>query len=626
MEKMISVINNNLISVINGIKEHKASAEELLATIKNEMDRKVDIAQEYKNNVEDAKNKIARLEAEIKDLEKDLEDLNHKFDGKDFREILNAGNKEINSKIIEKRKAISVQGKRILDITDKAHDLKEELVDLKNRRTAAEEDLVKTNIVINYYEPNINNMIDFTTYHIDELQGFSVPEYDEEEIEKIDINKIADGKIFEEIVDISNSEPDADLVEKALNNKQAFDEEFAELISEDSIVSSDSMTETLDSIISTGKDIVSSGKYVGMIDFNDKNLTGPITVASEEQEETGALGETEFDDFEETTEEPKEEVEEVKEDSTEDVNSETTEEVKEDSNIEDEEMMIVFDDDKESQQEESSNEEETTKENVENNEEINFDDFIISFDDVAEELNLNESTTEENTESVQEEPEEVIVTEDSLSDTTTFDSTIFETEEPVEETTDEENVDKYFDNEVSIPGFDDKYEDTAPEATPISEDLGSTKKEVIKNLLLKTGASEEDIDKYVTDVKDIDTDRLKREVENDKEREIADILVGVMPLKEDVIQDVLDLDNEQNKVLKKAAGRRYITINAFPDIVKTNFETIKNLGVKDPIGILINHPTRFTMNPTNFNDILDKYDEEDLVRCLDKNGAVIDKL
>jgi hypothetical protein len=99
-----------------------------------------------------------------------------------------------------------------------------------------------------------------------------------------------------------------------------------------------------------------------------------------------------------------------------------------------------------------------------------------------------------------------------------------------------------------------------------------------------------------------------------------------MPLKEDVIQEVIGLTDEQNKVLKKAAGRRYITINAFPELVKDNFDTIKNLGVKDPIGIFINHPTRFTMNPSNFKDVLDKYDEEDLIRCLDKNGAVIDKL
>ena len=107
MEKMISVINENLNSVVNGIKDHKASTEELVSTIKTEMDKRVDVAQEYKNNVEDAKNKIARAEAEIKDLEKDLEDLNEKFDGKDFKEILNAGNKEINSKIIEEKSNLS---------------------------------------------------------------------------------------------------------------------------------------------------------------------------------------------------------------------------------------------------------------------------------------------------------------------------------------------------------------------------------------------------------------------------------------------------------------------------------------------------------------------------------------
>jgi hypothetical protein len=287
MEKMISVINDNLNSVVSGIKDHKASTEELLATIKNEMDKKVDIAQEYKNNVEDAKAKIARSEAEIKDLEKDLEDLNQKFDGKDFREILNAGNKEINSKIIEKRKAISIQGKRILDVTDKAHDLKEELVDLKNRRNAAEEDLVKTNTLLNYYETNIANMIDFTTYHVDELEGYSVPNYDEDEIEDVDINKIADGKIFEEIADLSNTEPDAKLVEKALNHKEEFDSEFAELLNEENKVNSDTMTDTLESIISTGKDIISSGKYVGMMDYiDDTNSVEPTeTVIDEEIEE-----------------------------------------------------------------------------------------------------------------------------------------------------------------------------------------------------------------------------------------------------------------------------------------------------------------------------------------------------
>lgn len=587
MEKMISVINENLNSVVNGIKDHKASTEELVSTIKTEMDKRVDVAQEYKNNVEDAKNKIARAEAEIKDLEKDLEDLNEKFDGKDFKEILNAGNKEINSKIIEKRKAISVQGKRILEITDKANDLKEELVDLKNRRSAAEADLAKTNTLLSYYETNINNMIDFTTYHVDELEGYSIPNYDEEDIEEVDINKIADGKIFEEIADISKAEPDAKLVEKALNNKEEFEEEFAELLDEDNKVSSDSMTDTLESIISTGKDIISSGKYVGMMDYIDEsNTTGPITVIDEEVEDSPEIEENPVEINEDVFEEEVEETTESEEVEEETIESEDDENVEIEADVEEVENEIP---------------------EIENPEDINFDDFIISFDDVNEELNLDD------------ESEEV---EDQEENTFASDETA----------TDEENIENYLGDDVSIPGFhdefDDRYEDSYPssEITPIEDNLGDSKKEVVTNLLLKTGATEEDINKYVDNFDEIDLDRLKREIENDKERELADILVSVIPLKEDIIQDELGLDNDQNKVLKKNAGRRYIAMNAYPEIVKANFEAIKNLGVKDPIGILINHPTRFTMNPTNFLDVLDKYDEEDLVRCLDKNGAVIDKL
>ncbi len=590
MEKMISVINDNLISVVNGIKEHKEQTEGLLANIKNEIDKKVDIAQEYKNNVEDAKNKIARTEAEIKDLEKDLEDLNQKFDGKDFREILNAGNKEINSKIIEKRKAISVQGKRILDVTDKAQDLKEEIVDLKNRKLATEEDLLKTNTLLNYYETNINNMIDFTTYHVDELEGYSIPNYGEEDIEDVDINRIEDGSIFEEIADISKTEPDSKLVDKALNDKEAFDEEFADLLSEEGKLDSDTMTDTLESIISTGKDIISSGKYVGMMDYlEEKEAEYKEKVVDEEVEDPIEIS---IDEEEVTTEPVTEEVEETA------------------TEAEPEEPVV---------------EEDIPEDEVVNPEDINYDDFLISFEDVQEKLNSEDEEKEEP--ATEDEPEE---TEES----------------------DEETMDKYFkDDDFSVPGFEDEFEDQyedsfptdevvdeepveeteeeskeTPEIVPITEDLGSSDKDKIINLLLKTGVSEEEIYEYVKNFKDIDVDRLKREVENDKNREMADILVGVMPLQEDVIQDVLGLNDEQNKVLKKAAGRKYITINAFPDLVKHNFETIKNLGVKDPIGIFINHPGRFTMNPSNFDEILDKYDEEDLIRCLDKNGAVIDKL
>jgi hypothetical protein len=439
-------------------------------------------------------------------------------------------------------------------------------------------------------------MIDFTTYHVDELEGYSVPNYDEDEIEEVDINKIADGKIFEEIADLSNTEPDAKLVEKALNHKEEFDSEFAELLNEENKVNSDTMTDTLESIISTGKDIISSGKYVGMMDYiDDTNSVEPTeTVIDEEIEEEPTYNTQEIeissDVFEE---EPENEESDEKHGS--DVAGEMV-----GSSVEGETVET---------------EEEPTEEKaeIEAPEDINFDDFLISFDDVNEELKLDENEDEEEIEDEEVEEET--------------------TEEESEEQTDEENMDKYFNDDFTVPGFEDEYEDSYPEEddskseiTPIEEDLGSDNKEIVTNLLLKTSVTPEEIEKYVKDFTEIDADRLKREIENDKDREMADILVSAMPLKEDVIQEVIGLTDEQNKVLKKAAGRRYITINAFPELVKDNFDTIKNLGVKDPIGIFINHPTRFTMNPSNFKDVLDKYDEEDLIRCLDKNGAVIDKL
>jgi hypothetical protein len=34
----------------------------------------------------------------------------------------------------------------------------------------------------------------------------------------------------------------------------------------------------------------------------------------------------------------------------------------------------------------------------------------------------------------------------------------------------------------------------------------------------------------------------------------------------------------------------------------------------------------FLLNPDNFKSIFDKYDEADLVRCIEKNSAVVEKL
>ena len=53
---------------------------------------------------------------------------------------------------------------------------------------------------------------------------------------------------------------------------------------------------------------------------------------------------------------------------------------------------------------------------------------------------------------------------------------------------------------------------------------------------------------------------------------------------------------------------------------------LRDLEINNLKECIVKHPRRFLMNPDKFRAILDKYDTEDLIRCINKNSAVIDKL
>lgn len=64
----------------------------------------------------------------------------------------------------------------------------------------------------------------------------------------------------------------------------------------------------------------------------------------------------------------------------------------------------------------------------------------------------------------------------------------------------------------------------------------------------------------------------------------------------------------------------------FPGIVIANYQILKNIGVSNYKEIFLNHPQMFLQNPNKFQAIFDKYDHDDLVRCLEKNSSIIEKL
>ena len=83
---------------------------------------------------------------------------------------------------------------------------------------------------------------------------------------------------------------------------------------------------------------------------------------------------------------------------------------------------------------------------------------------------------------------------------------------------------------------------------------------------------------------------------------------------------------EKDVLLSKVSEEEMNIMNVFTDIVKTNYNTLKGLNIDELNKCFTEHPKRFMFNPDKFESILDKYDPQDLVRCINKNVAVIDKL
>lgn len=64
----------------------------------------------------------------------------------------------------------------------------------------------------------------------------------------------------------------------------------------------------------------------------------------------------------------------------------------------------------------------------------------------------------------------------------------------------------------------------------------------------------------------------------------------------------------------------------FSRIVKENYGYLNNMNISNMKDVFINHYNMFFMNPDRFKAIFIKYDQSDLVRCIEKNHNVIEKL
>ena len=89
----------------------------------------------------------------------------------------------------------------------------------------------------------------------------------------------------------------------------------------------------------------------------------------------------------------------------------------------------------------------------------------------------------------------------------------------------------------------------------------------------------------------------------------------------------LEITNEEITNMQNTLSKNVLeSLELFPNIIKENFNILKEVGISNYKEIFLNHTHMFLMNPNRFRAIFDKYDPTDLIRCLEKNGAIIEKL
>ncbi len=628
MEKMIKVINDNLRNVISGIKEHRLDLEETLDSIKSDMSLKVKEANAYKSDVETARTIVSTLEGEIADLEHDLEELNDKFGSKNFKEILAAGNREINAKIIEKRTAINEQGQIILGLTDKARNLKDSLIELRERKMVTEENLRKTKILEGYFDTRISEIIKFSEESPEELATYreEIPQEELNIQEDIDISSVIDGSIFEEIDEISSGEPDEDILKSVLANPDEIPvyepEENVQPIEIE-----EATTNQLESMISEAKSFVEKKKKENneVAEEEVKEETEQVEVPKEEENLISEEENVTDDEIESSSEE--EETSQNDDNSDEDSDDENAgyvdiyvdDEKEFDDSLENDEVDIDPFLDIRGLQEELGLEEEETEETSDEGEEVI--DLKVE-EDEALTINIDEALIASEND-FKSEPEVDVEKEFSSLG---LDLNMFSVDsiESIRKSFDKEEVKKY----LEIMKKHELSKDLVYVNARLLIDVTPENLDQILTLLEKTDAKREDISLVFRYLDKVNVSKLEQMILSEVEPSLTvSLSQAIDEVDENVVGSVLGLSRKASEILKKtAAPEDYKIMNALPDVVFENYREIKNLRVDNLEECISKYPHRFTLTHSKFHEILDKYDTDDLIRCINKNAAVIDKL
>lgn len=296
MDSMIKEINDNLKTIIDTIKDNLDNSINTLDNIQIQMDKKVEEAKKYKIQVDSAKEKIKTLEDENRSLELSLNELSEKYGKMNLVSLVEAGNREIKTKINDNLKDINKEKEHIAELTNKARTIKDLLINLKKDKTIKEDRLEHLKEIYNYYDARINEIVDYAFDHSNNLSDYKKEvyiNYDEDIEEDVKNVELENTMVFDEIANIDDNRNFKDemtfissQIDDSLNDDYIEDDE-EEKSFDNSYINDTDMNQIFDSIIEDSLEENVENESVNVIDDVDQSSFN-IEDYNEDNEEIAA--------------------------------------------------------------------------------------------------------------------------------------------------------------------------------------------------------------------------------------------------------------------------------------------------------------------------------------------------
>lgn len=172
MDNLVSETNARLEEIIDNLATIKKEYEKKLKANDKEINAELSKVKKYKKDFFSAKEKVEKMNADIEGFSEDYKNLVERFKDDELANILVAANKEISLKIDERKRKIIKDKSEMNELVEKAEKVKEKLMTLTQEKNALEECFVKISDSEEYYRRSLNEIIDYSNEHKDNLCSY----------------------------------------------------------------------------------------------------------------------------------------------------------------------------------------------------------------------------------------------------------------------------------------------------------------------------------------------------------------------------------------------------------------------------------------------------------------------